>query len=345
MYGDGCSAYNGYLYCVGSSGINFTSSNFTSSSSSYYAPISSSGVGQWQRTASYPAQTSSASCSIYNGNIYCIGGIVGAPYNPNSFNQTTTTPNASNLTKQLESYAPSQQTFYTRAFYAPVSGYGIGQWHNTTDFPAPFINSGCSIYNGYIYCLTNVTSYVSISVPKPGSSPVSTPPSTNQTLNKTSNQSSNYSTVLTQTRTQAYYAPISSSGIGKWRLTNSFPINFTNLGCSIYNGYIYCVGNTTESVMPSSPGTAWNSTSTIFYLLSNAISSANTSANTTAEINLIIRNYSASLVNTSSSYFASVSSNGIGQWHSTTQYPLPLTGAYCEIAGSGGGYFGGGGPD
>jgi len=60
-------------------------------------------------------------------------------------------------------------------------------------------------------------------------------------------------------------------------------------------------------------------------------------------------------------YYAPISSTGVGTWQATTSYPLitvvvttrnsstTYTGgmayAYCEIPGSGGGYYGGGGLD
>ena len=96
-----------------------------------------------------------------------------------------------------------------------------------------------------------------------------------------------------------YYAPISSTGIGTWQATTRYPVRMVGAGCSIYNGYIYCVG------------TGANPVKNPF-------------------------NYV---------YYAPVSSTGIGTWTSTTSYPVSMDYAYCEIPGSGGGYFGGGGPN
>ena len=93
---------------------------------------------------------------------------------------------------------------------------------------------------------------------------------------------------------QVYYAPVSSTGIGTWQATTSYPVEMDIAGCSIYNGYIYCVGSYTSP-------------------------------------------YAV--------YYAPVSSTGVGTWQATTSYPVEMKNAYCEIPGSGGGYFGGGGPN
>ena len=64
-----CAAYDGYIYCVGGEdgGI---STNLVE-----YAPISSSGVGTWNSSTSYPGgDIEMQSCNIYSGYIYCIGG-------------------------------------------------------------------------------------------------------------------------------------------------------------------------------------------------------------------------------------------------------------------------------
>ena len=129
------------------------------------------------------------------------------------------------------------------------------------------------------------------------------------------------------------------------------------MGCSIYNGYIYCVGHYSGNLRPF-PSTAWNATPVYYpmplYMTGNAASATNSilSSNTikipensiglNSTVNL---NYTPPYFYPSSAYYAAVNSSGIGQWHNTTQYPIPLTDAYCEIAGSGGGYFGGGGPN
>jgi hypothetical protein len=59
------------MICVG--GIpNFD--QYTSASDAVYtASISASGVGPWQRTASYPVDIGTV-CTLVSGNLYCTGG-------------------------------------------------------------------------------------------------------------------------------------------------------------------------------------------------------------------------------------------------------------------------------
>ena len=62
-------------------------------------------------------------------------------------------------------------------------------------------------------------------------------------------------------------------------------------------------------------------------------------------ISLSFTSTGGSTVNaTRATFFAPISSNGIGSWMETSSYPIPLYGAYCEMPGNGGGYLSGGGP-
>ena len=231
FYGSGCTIYGDHIYCVG------TLDNM-SNSSSYFATVSSSGISNWSETTSYPTGMYFGSCSAYNGYIYCIGG---GDYNA--------------------SY---------RSYYAPISDTGIGQWKPTTNYPSGFYNAGCQIYNGYIYCVGN--DYVS-----PGNlisinttqyvyyAPVSTGGIGDWSL--TSNSSAGkgmypvplagegcniYNSTIycvgnlynfTNASTSSYYAHILGNGaVGTWIPTTSYPTALALSGCSVSNGYIFCVG-------------------------------------------------------------------------------------------------------
>ncbi|MEM3661858.1 MAG: hypothetical protein QXG73_03450, partial [Candidatus Micrarchaeaceae archaeon] len=99
--------YNGYIYCVGSSEV----SPYTQV---YYAPVSSTGIGTWTATTSYPVVMVDAGCSINNGYIYCVGTGEGG-------------------------YAGTQ------VYYAPVSSTGIGTWTATTSYPVGIDYAYCEI--------------------------------------------------------------------------------------------------------------------------------------------------------------------------------------------------------
>ncbi|MCL5440695.1 MAG: hypothetical protein M1448_02330 [Candidatus Marsarchaeota archaeon] len=120
-----CATSNGYIYCVGgyTNGGNINSGYL---SNVYYASISSSGVGAWQQTSTYPIPDAGASCTISNGYIYCIGGYNGG--------------------------------FVSNAYYAPISSSGVGAWQQTSSYPEASSGPSCIIANGYIYCVSGQTS-------------------------------------------------------------------------------------------------------------------------------------------------------------------------------------------
>ncbi|MEM3572508.1 MAG: hypothetical protein QW530_02145, partial [Candidatus Micrarchaeaceae archaeon] len=146
---------------------------------------------------------------------------------------------------------------------------------------------------------------------------------------------------------QVYYAPVSSTGIGPWTATTAYPVPMYAAGCSIYNGYIYCVG--TWGTPPYTQ---------VYYAPVSSTGIGPWTATTAYPVPMYeagcsIYNGYIYCVDTWSTpptpythqvYYAHVSSTGIGPWTATTAYPVPMYEAYCEIPGSGGGYYGGGGP-
>ena len=128
-----CVAYNGYIYCVGGA------TNSAVVSDSFYAQLSSSGVGPWTETTDYGAASGSSgssglklfelSCIADSGYIYCLGGGT------------------------------------SKVFFAQLSSSGVGTWTETTDYGAASGNSGtggvsisdnpnsCVDNNGSMYCV------------------------------------------------------------------------------------------------------------------------------------------------------------------------------------------------
>lgn len=107
-----CVAYDLYIYCLGDL-----------SSKVYYAPLSSSGIGDWTETTDYAAATGTTgvtglrvddpSCVLNGTYVVCVGGDLGQNY-------TTT----------------------SAVFSAPLSTSGVGAWIETTDYGAKSGNSG-----------------------------------------------------------------------------------------------------------------------------------------------------------------------------------------------------------
>jgi hypothetical protein len=136
-----CTAFNGYVYCVGG----FRAGN--PATAIYYAPVSGSGIGTWTKDINnYPIAVSYQSCITSGGYIYCIGG---------------------------QESPDNGDVSVASTYYAPVSGSGIGTWTKTTPYPIPIHDAGCALYNGYVYC---VGGYESSYPVRPGTTEVYSAP-------------------------------------------------------------------------------------------------------------------------------------------------------------------------
>jgi hypothetical protein len=139
-----CVAYSGYIYCVG--GNSEASGSASAIDATYnlvwYAPVSSSGIGNWTQTFTYPAVYLPA-CYTTGGYIYCIGGV------------------------------DSSGNGVGDVYYAPLSSSGIDRWTQTTSYPMSSVDGqSCVINSGTIYCIggeigtqnsfTNAVYYASI---------------------------------------------------------------------------------------------------------------------------------------------------------------------------------------
>ena len=221
IYLHSCAIYSVYIYCVGGS----TGSSVTAAV--YYAEISSTGiVGSWTLTTSYPGSIYEHSCAIYSDYVYCVGGY------------TTTGPT-------------------TAVYYAEVSSSGVGSWTPTTSYPLGIYGHSCAIYSDYVYCVGGSTTggptaavyYAEVSstgVVGSWTLTTSYPTSIN------AHSCAIYlgyiycvggSTLSVSSATAAvYYAEVSSSGVGSWTPTTSYPTKIEATSCAIYSGHIYCVG-------------------------------------------------------------------------------------------------------
>jgi hypothetical protein len=138
-------------------------------------------------------------------------------------------------------------------FYAPLlpSGEGIGAWVQTASYPSPALGLSCAASAGYIYCVGGAN------------------------------------TVGTLESDAAYYAAISSAGVGKWTATTSYPISVDDESCVTSGGFIYCFAGYT-AMGPRA-------------------------------------------VNTT--YYAPISSAGIGAWKAGAGYPVADFGLSCVTVG------------
>ncbi len=259
-----CVSYNGYVYCVDSSGsiygravngnvLNWSNTtaypigryqscvqargniycvaglyaNGTASNKTYYAPLSSNGIGNWVETSPYLQTNYGATCSTDGNYIYCVGGV-----NNNYWNDYT--------------------------FYAPISANGIGQWIQTTNYPLIIQENNCQTANGFIYCVggsggyypnfpfTALNYYAPVSASGIGQWKSTTPLPTPIGF-ESCNIGGNYiycNSGLDSTgySNQSFYAPISKNGIGNWTESGNYKVKLLGNSCTISNGYIYCTG-------------------------------------------------------------------------------------------------------
>lgn len=203
-----CVTSSGYIYCIGGEG---TGSGSKPSDAVVYAPVSSSGIGSWAGTTHYPIAGPVASCVVSGGYIYCIKGVQTyyAPILPNggvgTWNQTMDYPTTN------PGCVASGPYIYciggSTSYYASASSSGVGPWTTTTAFPVSMYGSTCAVsLDSYLYCIGGYSG-------------------------------AGYQNLV-------YYAPLSSSGIGNWTATTSYPAtNFADaVGCMIPDDYIYCIG-------------------------------------------------------------------------------------------------------
>ena len=189
-------------------------------------PASAGSVNSSGSTTSYPTNIAHGSCATYSGYIYCVGGGTGlgstsavyfAPVSSSGVGAWTSTTRYP-TTENYQSCATYSGYIYcvggyigggnvlSAVYFAPVSSSGVGAWTSTTRYPTTIDYQSCVIYSGYIYCV--------------GGNAPSTPSGFGG----------------------AYFAPVSSSGVGAWTSTTSYPAVVTAQSCATDSGYIYCVG-------------------------------------------------------------------------------------------------------
>ncbi|MDA4130240.1 MAG: hypothetical protein OK457_05680 [Thaumarchaeota archaeon] len=267
-----CVAYSGYLYCVG--GIFDTKGDDITAS--YFASISTLNVGPWIQTTAFPIPVDTAACVSSSGYIYCVGGT----------NETAGTNATSALSNSI--------------WYAPLSPSGIGKWSHTSDYPQNLYLPVCVASGNYIYCLggiaryasnqggvnygaisntQNVVEYALLSSNGVGPWMMTTNYPIQIAFQACGVSASNIYCVGGEqsggsTFNGVYSAPLSSSGIGTWHQTPSYPSSVTTT-CVVSDSTLYCLGGydstLTGVVNPS------NLISTDYYLPLNSLIVTNTS--------------------------------------------------------------------
>ncbi len=219
-FADGsCVQSSGYVYCIAGIG------NESGSNATYYAEVTSSGLGEWQSTTPYPLNDTDLQCVTYGGFVYCIGGDDAAPSDTNA------------------------------TYYAPISSSGVGVWKETTSYPMNFVGS-CASISDYVYCISgndNSVYYATMTSNGLGQwrlSPYNYPVSIYYSMPCTSGGGwiicvGGYGP--NGVTNAVYYAPFSNGQIGPWSQGPAYPWAVASAACAYNTGIIECVGGENAS--------------------------------------------------------------------------------------------------
>ena len=186
-------------------------------------PVSAQPLNSWSSTTSYPTGIANQSCVTNSGFIYCVGGFDGS-------------------------------TAVSNVRFAPISSSGVGTWASTNSYPSTILEQSCVTNSGFIYCVGG-------SSPSPTSDVRFAPISSSGVGSWTSTNSYPFSITEQSCVARAsfvfcvgglsfpigltsdvFFAPISSSGVGTWASTNSYPFPIFEQSCVTRASLIYCVG-------------------------------------------------------------------------------------------------------
>jgi len=172
-----CVTSSSYIYCVGGNNeTDGSDADATPTNSVWFAPLSSSGIGNWSLTTAYPTNVYYPVCYTAASDIYCLGG---ADDNGNSLGTSyyaTLSPSGVGAWTSTTAYPVSgtgqacvissgnilcvggetsggNSPSYTNAvYYAPISSVGIGTWKQSTSYPIS-VGTTCVALSGNIYCV------------------------------------------------------------------------------------------------------------------------------------------------------------------------------------------------
>jgi hypothetical protein len=243
VLGQSCVASSSTVYCIGGEDVNSSPHD-----SVYYAPISSSGIGNWTLDQyPYPKDIMFTSCLTSSGYVYCVGGTY-----MSSGNDTTAT------------------------YFAPIEGSGLGNWTATSPYPVPMDSESCVPASGYVFCMggeneTSGTSasatdsasvwYASLSSSGIGSWSRTTAYPSGAFFPDCSSLGGYIYCVggedsSSNVISSSYYASVSPDGLGAWTASTPYPIQDTDQSCVVTGTVLYCVGGL---------ATGGSSTSNVYY--------------------------------------------------------------------------------
>src|SRR2546430_1302850 len=193
-------------------------------------------LSSWSSTTNYPTGIEFPSCVVSSGFVYCSAGdnssgLTNAVYfapvlaarGACSWSSSTSYP----LRLQSQSCVTSSGYVYciggdtrgglanstSAVYFAALSSSGVGSWSPSTRYPTNIAGQSCVVDSGFVYCIAgeNTTAL-------PGGG-------VQGTINSA-----------------VYFAPLSSSGVGSWSPTTSYPTGIVFQSCVADSGFVYCIG-------------------------------------------------------------------------------------------------------
>ncbi|HXW37497.1 MAG TPA: hypothetical protein VEJ36_06325 [Nitrososphaerales archaeon] len=287
----------------------------------------------WQQGPSYPLSVNGVyavggqQCVNESSYVYCVGGwdVNMAPRDNVYSASLTSSGNLSAWTSDSESYPVNingesciaasgyifcvggqyndQMDDIASSYFAPLASGQVGGWESSTAYPIPIDSQSCVTSSGYIYCVGG----------------------SNET------DGTNADSALSSS---AWYATVSSSGIGHWNETTPYPPDVYLESCAASGGYVYCVGgadsgnnavSTDYYAQLTSAGIgAWSLTT------SYPQQASGQACATSAGYIYCVGGLGSPNSYTNAAYYAPVNSGGVGKWTRAGDYPTGVETA-CTI--------------
>jgi len=214
------------VICVG--GLN---GHFQTSNSTYTAPVSKLGVGEWTKLADYPTGVAGQSCVANSGYVYCVGGL------------------------QIAGTSSSKSQISRAVYFAPLTASAMGEWVRTTDYPFGVYNQSCAVLRGYVFCVggvdSNSTTVSAVYYARLSSSGVGGwTAASSYPIGIAAESCSSYATRLycvgglnatSIAIGMVYYASLNGTELG-WTGETSYPTPVAGQSCIVHYPGLYCIG-------------------------------------------------------------------------------------------------------
>ena len=291
--------------------------------SAIWIQTASAALSPWSGTTNYPLAIYGQRCVVSSGFVFCVGGITDDPATGNG--------------KRVSA-----------VFFAAISSSGVGPWSASTNYPLVISGHDCIANSGFVYCIGGDTDDPNNPSGRTLSDVYFAPlsPSGVGSWSATTNYPTIISaqscvassgfvyciggSVVSSATNAVYFAALSSNGLGPWSATTNYPTSSLGQSCVVSSEFVYCIGGT-GSVVGTLPMSAvyfatvsssgvgpWSATAD--YPIFNSHPACVATSGSVYCIGAY--RYNGDLSN--ATYFAALSSSGVGAWNATTNYPTTI---------------------